>query len=98
MTVKDEIPTIEEFIELASANKVQLIERLAAKMLTSGYELAAAAFDHYRLQATAKGTPEAAIAQAKRAQLDWEYDALKHSVSALQSTLKAERVGMLEHD
>ena len=89
------IPTPEEFIEQAAVTKSQLIEKLAAQMLAKGYELALAAWRYYTAEAKKKGSTEDedefSQARAERARLDWEYDALKHAVSALQSTLKFER-------
>jgi len=89
--MRDYIPSPDEFVQLAGTAKVELMERLGGVMLKKSYDLAEAAFQHYRLQATAKGTPEAGEAQAVKAQLDWEYDGLKHAVSLLQSTRRAER-------
>ena len=89
------IPTPEEFIEQAAVTKSQLIEKLAAQMLAKGYELAQASWRYYTAEAHKKAGPqmegEFTEARAERARLDWEYDALKHAVSALQSTLKFER-------
>lgn len=87
----DEPITFEEFISLASQNKIALIDRLAAQMLDMGYRAAAASAEYYRIKLTEKGDPRLAEATAKRAALEGEYDALKHAVSALQSTLRAER-------
>lgn len=87
----DRIPDYREFIELAGANKIELIDKLAAKMLQVGYEAAAASAEHYRIKLTDKDDPALPAATALRAKLEGEYDALKHAVSALQSTLRAER-------
>ena len=95
MTIPVTIPTPEEFIEQAAVTKSQLIEKLAAQMLAKGYELALAAWHYYAAETKKKAGPEFedefSQARAERARLDWEYDALKHAVSALQSTLKFER-------
>lgn len=87
----DEILTIDEFIRLASENKIDLIDKLAAKMLDIGYRAAAATAEHYRIKLTDKDDPKLPDATARRASLEGQYDALKHAVSALQSTLRAER-------
>jgi hypothetical protein len=89
--MKDYIPTAEEFVELASTAKIQLIDQLAATMLDVGYRAAAATAEHYRIKLTAKDDPRLPDATANRASLEGQYDALKHAVSALQSTLRAER-------
>lgn len=86
----DELSTI-EFISLATTNKIALIDALAAKMLDLGYRAAAASAEYYRIKLTAKDDPKLPEATALRAKLDGEYDAIKHAVSALQSTLRAER-------
>lgn len=97
MTIDEDAPlTVKEFIDLASSTKVKLIERLAGRMLSIGYQLSEAVFEFYRLDATDKGSPAWAEARAKRAKLDTQFDALKKAISSLQSTLKAERVGMLD--
>ncbi len=86
-----DILSYEEFINLAASNKIELIDKLAAKMLRIGYESAAATAEHYRIKLTEKADPRLPAATALRAKLEGEYDALKHAVSALQSTLRAER-------
>ena len=85
------IPTPEEFIQLASTQKIQLIDQLAATLLDVGYRAAAATAEHYRIKLTAKDDPRLPDATANRASLEGQYDTLKHVVSALQSTLRAER-------
>jgi ribonucleotide monophosphatase NagD (HAD superfamily) len=87
----DEMVNYSEFIQLAGLNKISLIDQLASRMLVIGYEAAAATAEHYRIKLTAKDDPKLPEATAKRAKLEGEYDALKHAVSALQSTLRAER-------
>lgn len=88
----DEIITMQEFLSLASQNKITLIDRLAAQMLDAGYRAAAASAEYYRIKLGAeKGDQRLSEVTAKRAALEGEYDALKHAVSALQSTLRAER-------
>jgi hypothetical protein len=87
----DPILSYEEFMSLATQNKIALIDQLAAKMLHVGYEAASATAEHYRIKLTAKDDPRLPEATARRAILEGEYDALKHAVSALQSTLRAER-------
>lgn len=90
--MESHIITYQEFMSLASQNKITLIDRLAAQMLDAGYRAAAASAEYYRIKlGSEKGNPQLAEATAKRAALEGEYDALKHAVSALQSTLRAER-------
>lgn len=87
-----QIITYQEFMSLASQNKITLIDRLAAQMLDIGYRAAAASAEYYRIKlGSEKGDQRLAEATATRAALEGEYDALKHAVSALQSTLRAER-------
>lgn len=86
----------EEFMQLAAANKIELIEKLAAQMLDIGYRAAAATAEHYRIKlGIHDDSPDykqaLADATARRSSLEGQYDALKHAVSALQSTLRAER-------
>lgn len=83
--------TYQEFMSLAVQSKVTLIDHLAAKMLAIGSQAALASAEYYRIKLNAKGDPRLAEATATRAALEGEYDALKHAVSALQSTLRAER-------
>ncbi|MBL0320722.1 MAG: hypothetical protein IPP74_15715 [Alphaproteobacteria bacterium] len=90
--MQNEPITYQEFMSLASQNKITLIDRLAAQMLDIGYRAAAASAEYYRIKlGSEKGNPRLAEATATRAALEGEYDALKHAVSALQSTLRAER-------
>ena len=81
----------QEFMSLAMQNKIMLIDHLAAKLLATGSAAASASAEYYRIKLTAKDDPRLPEATATRAALEGEYDALKHAVSALQSTLRAER-------
>lgn len=81
----------EDFIALAATNKIGLIDKLAARMLDIGYRAAAASAEYYRVKLTDKADANLPELTATRAKLDGEYDAIKHAVSALQSTLRAER-------
>jgi hypothetical protein len=83
--------SVEDFINCAAQNKIELIDKLAAQMLDIGYRAAAAGAEYYRVKLTAKDDPRVPELTAIRAKLDGEYDAIKHAVSALQSTLRAER-------
>lgn len=83
--------TYTEFMSLAMQNKIMLIDHLAARMLDVGCRAASASAEYYRIKLTEKGDPRLVEATATRAALEGEYDALKHAVSALQSTLRAER-------
>lgn len=92
----NQVPEVEnmtytEFMSLALQNKIMLIDHLAAKMLDVGCRAASASAEYYRIKLTEKGDPRLPEATATRAALEGEYDALKHAVSALQSTLRAER-------
>ena len=78
-------------MSLAMQNKIMLIDHLAAKLLATGSAAASASAEYYRIKLTAKDDPRLPEATATRAALEGEYDALKHAVSALQSTLRAER-------
>lgn len=89
--MSEEILTYDEFISMASQNKIQLIDKLAAKMLHAGYLAAGASVEYYRIKIKKDEPNLLAEATARRALLEGEYDALKHAVSALQSTLMAER-------
>jgi len=80
-----------EFMSMAMQNKIMLIDHLAAKMLAAGSAAASASAEYYRIKLTAKDDPRLPEATATRAALEGEYYALKHAVSALQSTLRAER-------
>lgn len=82
----------QEFMSLAMQNKIMLIDHLAAKLLATGSAAAMASAEYYRIKlGNEKGDPQLVHATALRAKLEGEYDALKHAVSALQSTLRAER-------
>lgn len=97
MTIPADTPlSPEEFMQLAAANKVELIEKLAAQMLDIGYRAAAATAEYYRIKLGIHDDSPAykqmlADATARRASLEGQYDAIKHAVSALQSTMRAER-------
>ena len=83
--------SVDDFISCAAQNKIELIDVLAARMLDIGYRAAAASAEYYRVKLTAKDDPCIPELTAIRAKLEGEYDAIKHAVSALQSTLRAER-------
>jgi hypothetical protein len=83
--------SVDDFITLAAQNKIELIDQLAAQMLDIGYRAAAASAEYYRVKLTAKNDERVPELTAIRAKLEGEYDAIKHAVSALQSTLRAER-------
>lgn len=87
----DDLITYAEFISLATQNKIQLIDRLAAQMLDIGYRAASASAEYYRIKLSDKDDPRLPEAAALRSELEGGYDAIKHAVSALQSTLRAER-------
>ena len=80
-----------DFVAMAAQNKIELIDKLAARMLDIGYRAALASAEYYRVKLTDKGADNLPELTANRAKLDGEYDAIKHAVSALQSTLRAER-------
>lgn len=82
---------IVEFLEMAQDAKVKLIDRLAANMLRMGERYATVAAEYYRQKYTGKEDNFAQLTyDCKR--LEIKYDVLKHVVSALQSTLKAEKI------
>jgi hypothetical protein len=83
--------SVNDFITLAAQNKIELIDKLAAQMMDIGYRAAAASAEYYRVKLTDKTSENLPELTAIRAKLDGEYDAIKHAVSALQSTLRAER-------
>jgi hypothetical protein len=83
--------SVNDFIACAAQNKIELIDKLAAQMLDIGYRAAAASAEYYRIKLTDKASESLPEATAIRAKLEGEYDAIKHAVSALQSTLRAER-------
>jgi hypothetical protein len=76
-----------EFLEWANQDKIRLIDWLASQLLVVGEECAVKTAEYHRAKANAKLTPE--IAQ-NRYLVEIRYDYLKHAISALQSTLKAE--------
>ena len=85
----------ETFMDLASRDKVQMLEILAAELLAVGYAAARAQAKFYRIKILSPDSKtDLAEATANRNQLDVEYDAIKHTVSALQSALKVERLGI----
>lgn len=86
--------TPQEFLDLASRSKIQLLDELAAQMMYAGYQAAMATAEHHRVKLTDKDNPRLPELTAARAMWEGKYDTLKHVVSALQSTLKADRVGM----
>lgn len=90
--MEGQIITYQEFMSLAAQSKITLIDRLAAQMLDAGFKAAAASAEYYRIKlGGVKDDVRLPELAARRAALEGEYDALKHAVSALQSTLRAER-------
>ncbi|MBL0320757.1 MAG: hypothetical protein IPP74_15890 [Alphaproteobacteria bacterium] len=66
--MQNEPITYQEFMSLASQNKITLIDRLAAQMLDIGYRAAAASAEYYRIKlGSEKGNPRLAEATATRA-------------------------------
>ena len=88
--------TEEEFAEKVSTDKIGLIDRLAGDLYVTGLELAQASMDYYKLGGRYGKGDEFQVVQGKKAALEFEFDTLKHAISALQSTLKAERIGVTE--
>lgn len=88
------IPTndlsVEQFLALAAQNKVELIDMLAARMFQIGQELALTNAEYFRQKNTTRLENFGQLA-ADHARLEVLFDAIKHAISALQSTLRAER-------
>jgi len=82
--------TPEEFMQLAADEKIKLIDRLAASMMKIGEEYAQTAAEYYRQKFTKEERGFAELTY-KHKQLEIRWDMIKHVVSALQSTLRAER-------
>lgn len=80
----------EELISLAQQNKIKLIEILGVRTLKIGTELALVNAEYFRQKNTRKEDNFGELAY-KHAQLEVLMDAIKHTLSALQSTLRAER-------
>jgi hypothetical protein len=83
--------SITEFLQMASDAKIQLIDRLAANMLRMGERYSLTAAEYYRQKFTGKEKEFPDLAYEHK-RLEIKYDVLKHVVSALQSTLKAENI------
>jgi len=83
-----------EFLELVGADKVRMLEMLAAEMMLVGYQAAIAQAVYHRAKITGADREELAEATAMRNMLDVQYDTLKHVTSAIQSALKVERLGL----
>ncbi|GJQ40495.1 MAG: hypothetical protein JETCAE02_29070 [Anaerolineaceae bacterium] len=83
--------SITEFLQMASEAKIQLIDRLAANLLKMGERHALTAAEYYRQKFTGKEKEFPDLAYEHK-RLEIKYDVLKHVISALQSTLKAERI------
>jgi hypothetical protein len=94
MTVLADKITPADFLELASANKVQLIDTLAAQMLEIGEQFALKSAEYHGGKARGEKGEAFAEISADFHAAEIRYDMLKHVVSSLQSTLRAERVGM----
>ena len=84
----------DEFIRQASQEKINLIDKLASKVMSFGERYAIKSAEYYRQKLTDQKAANFPQLAAEHARLEIEYDALKHALSALQSTLKAERVGI----
>jgi len=80
----------DDFIKLAGEAKIQLIDRLAASMMAIGEEYAVTAAEYYRQKYTKEENGFAELTR-KHKLLEIRWDMIKHVVSALQSTLRAER-------
>lgn len=87
----DEKITPEEFMQLARDKKIELIDKLAASMMVIGEEYATVAAEYYRQKFTNKEVPNFAALTYACKKLEIRWDMIKHVVSALQSTLRAER-------
>lgn len=86
----DEKMSPAEFVQLANEGKIQLIDGLAGTLLKLGEEYALTAAEYYRQKVTGKDNNFAQLT-FKYKSLEIRYDVLKHVMSALQSTLKAEK-------
>jgi hypothetical protein len=87
----------QEFSDLASSNKVQLMDRLAGDLYQVGVvQLPQVAQEYYRLGGRYGKGLEFEKVQGMKAKLEWEAETLRHVISALQSTLKAERIGVYD--
>lgn len=82
---------IVEFLQLASEAKIQLIDRLSANLLKMGERYALTAAEYYRQKYTGKEKEFPDLAYEHK-RLEIKYDVLKHVISALQSTLRAEKI------
>lgn len=80
-----------QFLELAARDKIRLIDQLAARTLELGNDYALASAEYYRRKLTGDTRDDFDILTYRHKKLEIEYDAIKHALSALQSTLKAER-------
>lgn len=80
-----------QFVEMATQNKIHLIDILAARVLELGEEYALVNADYYRAKLAGQKDETFGALTYRQHRLEIEYDALKHAISALQSTLKAEQ-------
>jgi hypothetical protein len=84
-------PAPADFLSRAKTDKIQLIDELAAQELAIGFEAAQASFAYYKVYLVDKNDVNVPMLRAEKERTDAQYDAVKHAISALQSTLKAER-------
>lgn len=80
--------TPQDFLDMAQSGKIELLERLAARCLELGNDYAQAAFEYYGAGGSKGATKDVA---ARYHKLDIQYDSLKHMMSAIQSSVRAER-------
>jgi len=94
--VKQQPLTREEFTDKVGQDKIGLLDRLAGDIYEVGYKLAEASVEYYKMGGRYGKGEEFQAAQGRKADLEWKYETLRHVISALQSTLKAERIGVTE--
>jgi len=93
-----QVLTEEEFAEKVSTDKIGLIDRLAGDLYVVGLELAKVSMEYYAQGGRYGKGHVFQLVQGRKAALEWEHDTIRHTISALQSTLKAERIGVMERD
>ena len=91
--------TPDEFVLEAKNNKIGMIDGFAGILLDVGRKSAEAIWEYRRLKLTAEPkSVELAEAWAESSRLAQLYDTYCHVISALQSTLKAERELLRDND
>lgn len=88
----------QDFISLSNQDRVAVITQLGEQHQALGEEFAIAGFEYHRLKALKTDTRNYANEAAKYFKLQVEYDTLEHLISAMQSVVRIEWLGVYQEE